>query len=79
VNKLLVLYTQLNTAVAILAGWERRKEEQLGKVSEIRFVVLDLSQSAFCTTISFNCCQFWYTVTCFMSHKNLIGKIMISR
>jgi hypothetical protein len=30
-NKLLVLNAQLNKAVAILAGWKGRKEEQLEK------------------------------------------------
>jgi len=53
-------YAQLNEAVAILAGWKRKEEEQLEKRVRGSFVVLDLSQSALCTTISIHCFQFWY-------------------
>jgi len=46
--------------MAILAVWKKRKEDQLEK--RVRsFLVLDLSQSALCTTISIHCFQFWYT------------------
>jgi len=40
---------------------EKEEGGATGKENEISFLVLDLSRSALCTSISIHCFQSWYT------------------